>query len=486
MPSLSKYYFYRYCNWFFYKLLHQINFFYITIKHIIYLAVLKVILAWKDQGKFMEKKIAVFWFRRDLRLFDNTALYYALSSGFSVLPVFIFDSDILSSLSNKEDLRVNFIYKSVMELKRNLEAIGSSLLIFYGRTEEVFNSLISGYTLASVYTNRDYETYAISRDEKIAKILDIAGVGFLTFKDQVIFEKSEIVKPDGLPYSIFTPYCRKWLENFNQQKAIFFPSESLTANFVQCQPFTALRLEDIGFKTVDFRFPKAIPDKEIILNYQQFRDIPALDRTSHLGIHLRFGTISIRQTAILAHQLSETWLNELIWREFFMQILFHYPYVEKSAFKSQYDRIEWINNEEDFQKWCMGKTGYPIVDAGMRELNHTGFMHNRVRMITASFLVKHLLIDWRWGEAYFAEKLLDFELSSNNGNWQWAAGTGCDAAPYFRIFNPHAQTDRFDPKADYIKHWVPEYGSNAYANPIVDHSFARNRCLMVYKNALSK
>jgi deoxyribodipyrimidine photo-lyase len=433
----------------------------------------------------MENRISVFWFRRDLRLFDNTALYHALSSGFPVLPVFIFDTDILSSLSNKEDLRVNFIHKSVMELKRNLEAIGSTLQVFYGRPEEVFNSLVSCYTLDTVYTNRDYETYAISRDEKIAKILDTAGVGFLTFKDQVIFEKSEIVKPDGLPYTVFTPYSRKWLEKFIQQIPSIYPSESLTDNFLQCQPYTALRLEDIWFKTVEFSFPTAIPDKEIITNYQQFRDIPAFDRTTHLGLHLRFGTISIRQTAILAHQLSAIWLNEIIWRDFFMQILFHFPYVEKSAFKSQYDRIEWINNEEDFQKWCIGKTGYPIVDAGMRELNQTGFMHNRVRMITASFLVKHLLIDWRWGEAYFAEKLLDFELSSNNGNWQWAAGTGCDAAPYFRIFSPQAQTDRFDPKAEYIKRWVSEYGSVAYPLPIVAHSFARNRCLSVYKNALS-
>jgi deoxyribodipyrimidine photo-lyase len=434
----------------------------------------------------MEQRISIHWFRRDLRLFDNTSLFHALNSGFPVLPVFIFDSDILSSLSNPEDLRVNFIFEKVNELKMKLEQMGSSLKLFYGKPEKVFNSLVSDYSIDTVYVNHDYEPYSISRDKKIAKIMSAAGVGFRTFKDQVIFEKAELVKADGLPYTVFTPYSKKWLEKFNQQKPISYPSESLYDNYLRCQPFPVLQLDEIGFKPVKFTFPSDIVNEKILIDYQKYRDIPALDKTSHLGLHLRFGTISIRQTTKLAHQLSSKWLNELIWREFFMQILFHFPYVEKSAFKPQYDRIEWINNEDNFQQWCEGKTGYPLVDAGMRELNLTGFMHNRVRMVTASFLAKHLLIDWRWGEVWFAEKLLDFELSSNNGNWQWAAGTGCDAAPYFRIFSPQAQTDRFDPKAEYIKRWVPEYGTFAYPDPIVDHSFARNRCLEVYKNALSK
>jgi deoxyribodipyrimidine photo-lyase len=434
----------------------------------------------------MEQRIAIHWFRRDLRLFDNAALFHALSSGFPVLPIFIFDADILSTLSNNEDLRVNFIHKKVLELKRKLEGMGSSLQLFHGKPVDIFKSLISRYKINSVYANHDYEPYAINRDEKISTILSDSGIVLRTFKDQVIFEKSEIVKQDGQAYTIFTPYCKKWLEKFNLQTPVHFRSESLTDNFLRCPPFPDNNLEQLGFRTVDFSFPTTVPDKELIFDYQKYRDIPALDRTSHLGIHLRFGTISIRQIADLANQLSSVWLNELIWREFFMQILFHYPFVEKSAFKPQYNWIEWINNEDDFRKWCEGKTGYPLVDAGMRELNQSGFMHNRVRMVAASFLAKHLLIDWRWGNAYFAEKLLDFELSSNNGNWQWAAGTGCDSAPYFRIFSPLAQTIRFDPKYEYIKRLVPEYGTPDYPAPIVDHAKARARCMAVYKKALSK
>jgi len=433
----------------------------------------------------MTQKISVHWFRRDLRLNDNSALFHALMSGFPVLPVFIFDSEILSSLSNPEDLRVNFIHEKVLELKRILEKQGSSLKVNFGKPEEIFKTLITTYSVHAVYVNTDYEPYATGRDKRITGILEEAGIEFHTFKDQVIFEKSEIAKPDGQPYTIFTPYSRKWLEKFSQQKTVTYSSESLAENFAQCELFPMISLEQIGFKSVKFSFPKGIIDNEIILHYKQNRDIPSLDKTSHLGLHLRFGTISIRQTAMMAYKLSSVWLNELIWREFFMQILFHFPYVEKSAFKPQYNRIEWINSEDNFRKWCKGKTGYPIVDAGMRELNLTGFMHNRVRMVTASFLTKHLLIDWRWGEAWFAEKLLDFELSSNNGNWQWAAGTGCDAAPYFRIFSPQAQTERFDPEAVYIKHWLSEYGTPDYPEPIVEHRFARERCLSVYKNALS-
>jgi deoxyribodipyrimidine photo-lyase len=433
----------------------------------------------------MQQKISIHWFRRDLRLFDNAALYNALSSGLPVLPVFIFDSHILSALSSKVDIRVNFIYNEILELKKKLEQSGSSLQIIYGKPEDIFPSLLTVYSIESVYANQDYEPYAIARDEKIRSILQAAGVWFYTFKDQVVYEKSEVIKPDGKPYTVFTPYSKKWLERFSADQRIYFPSEELTDNFMKCDPCQIVPLNEIGFKAVTHKFPSEKIMEDTLCNYNQYRDMPALDRTSHLGIHIRFGTVSIRQLAYMAEKLSAVWLNELIWREFFMQILFHFPYVAQSAFKPQYDRISWKNDEGDFQKWCEGNTGYPLVDAGMKELNQTGFMHNRVRMVTASFLTKHLLIDWRWGEAWFAGKLLDFELSSNNGNWQWAAGTGCDAAPYFRIFNPSSQAAKFDPGAAYIKRWVPEYGTSAYPRPMVDHNFARNRCLSVYKNALS-
>lgn len=432
------------------------------------------------------QKISIHWFRRDLRLFDNCALYHALDSGLRVMPIFIFDTDILSLLSDTSDLRVNFIHREVYQMNNNLRALGSSLHQYVGRPEEIFKLLVASFDIDSVYANSDYEPYGIARDNQVARFLASKGVEFNTFKDHVIFEKSEIVKPDSLPYTVFTPYSKKWTEKFMQRMPETFSTETLVNNFQQCQPVTGLSIEQIGFKQVDFLFPSPVPDEEIIRDYQKYRDIPSLNRTSHLGLHLRFGTVSIRQLARLAYQLNATWLNELIWREFFMQILFHFPYVQKSAFKSQYDRIEWLNDETDFNNWCEGKTGYPLVDAGMHELNHTGFMHNRVRMVTASFLTKHLLIDWRWGEAYFAEKLLDFELSSNNGNWQWAAGTGCDAAPYFRIFSPQAQTDRFDRKLEYIRRWVPESGTGQYPEPIIEHGFARKRCLAAYRKALNK
>ena len=432
----------------------------------------------------MQQKKSIFWFRRDLRLSDNCALFHALRSGMNIIPIFIFDTDILSLLADTADLRVNFIHREVGKLNSSLKALGSSLHQYSGKPEEVFKTLIADFDIHTVYANADYEPYGIGRDKEIAKLLAQAGVEFRTFKDHVIFEKSEIVKSDNLPYTVFTPYSKKWVEKFVAHIPESFSSESLLANFQHCPPAQDIPLAQIGFKYVNFPFPSPVPDEEIIRTYQQYRDIPSLDRTSHLGLHLRFGTVSIRKMARLAYQLNATWLNELIWREFFMQILFHFPYVQETAFKTQYDRIEWLNDEKQFERWCKGETGYPLVDAGMRELNQTGFMHNRVRMVTASFLTKHLLIDWRWGEAYFAEKLLDFELSSNNGNWQWAAGTGCDAAPYFRIFSPQAQTDRFDPKSEYIRRWVPETITGQYPAPIIDHSFARARCLSTYKKAL--
>ncbi len=432
----------------------------------------------------MQEKISVHWFRRDLRLEDNCALYHALTSGLRVMPIFIFDTNILSLLSNPDDLRVNFMHGEVEKLNLSFQLRGSSLHQFYGRPEDIFASLVQDFAIDTVYANADYEPYGIERDHEVEKILLAAGGKFRTFKDHVIFEKSEVVKPDNLPYTVFTPYSRKWMEKYMQHLQVSFPSETLLINLQSCAPIAGIGLERLGFRHVAFTFPTSVPDQQIIRHYHEFRDIPSLDSTSHLGLHLRFGTVSIRQIVRLAYQLNATWLNELIWREFFIQILFHFPYAQDSAFKTPYDRIEWLNDEKNFYKWCEGNTGYPLVDAGMRELNETGFMHNRVRMVTASFLTKHLLIDWRWGEAYFAGKLLDFELASNNGNWQWAAGSGCDAAPYFRIFSPQAQTIRFDPKLDYIRRWVPESGSVQYTDPIVDHSFARTRCLAAYKKAL--
>ena len=434
----------------------------------------------------MPQKISIHWFRRDLRLYDNSALFHALNSGLSVMPIFIYDTDILSLLSNTSDSRVNFIHGEVEKLNVSLKALGSSLHQYSGRPSEIFKSLADSFDIDAVYANEDYEPYGIDRDNKVAKILVSAGMEFRTYKDHVIFEKSEVVKPDNLPYTVFTPYSKKWIEKFVHQMPVSFSSETLLNNFQLCPPELDITLEEIGFKKVNFLFPSPVPDEEIIRDYQQYRDIPSLDRTSHLGLHLRFGTVSIRKIACLAYQLNATWLNELIWRDFFMQILFQFPHVQNSAFKTQYERIEWLNDEKSFNLWCEGKTGYPLVDAGMRELNQTGFMHNRVRMITASFLTKHLLIEWRWGEAYFAEKLLDFELSSNNGNWQWAAGTGCDAAPYFRIFSPQAQTVRFDPKLEYIRRWLPELGTNQYPDPIIEHNVARKRCLSSYQKALNK
>ncbi len=430
------------------------------------------------------KKIAVFWFRRDLRLEDNHGLFYALNSGLPVLPVFVFDTEILGKLTSKTDARVSFIYMQIQNLKNELEKKGSSLFVFNENPVKMFEKLIPDFQIEMVFTNHDYEPYAKERDDQVARFLKSKGVKFETFKDQVIFEKSEVVKDDGSPYTVFTPYSRKWKQTLSKQSFESFPSEMLAEKFIKTEAFKLPELREIGFEKSPVDIPAFNLSEQIIMNYAVTRDIPAIEGTSKLGIYLRFGVVSIRKVAKLAMNWSEVFLNELIWREFFMQILWHFPQVESKAFKPKYDFIEWRNNEKEFEKWCIGQTGYPLVDAGMRELNATGFMHNRVRMVTASFLTKHLLIDWRWGEAYFAEKLLDFELSSNNGNWQWAAGCGCDAAPYFRVFNPESQQKKFDPDLKYILKWVPEYGTVAYSQPIVEHAFARERILKVYKSVL--
>lgn len=428
-------------------------------------------------------KISVFWFRRDLRLEDNHGLFRALEGNYPVLPLFIFDRNILDALTDKRDKRVNFIHDVLGRLNEQLIARGSSLFIVHDTPVEAFKKLNEQFDVKQVFTNHDYEPYATERDRLVSEFLRTRNVPFQTFKDQVIFERNEIVKADSTPYTIFTPYSKQWKEKYKNQKTISYHSDKITDNLLKTKPYPFPTIEEIGFQKNDPRIRPPQIDRKLISAYDKNRDIPSLNGTTRLSVHLRFGTISIRKLARIASELNDEWLNELIWREFFMMILFHFPYVVTKSFKAGFDHIPWRNNEKEFQAWCKGQTGYPIVDAGMRELNKTGFMHNRVRMIVASFLTKDLLVDWRWGEAYFAEKLLDYDLSSNNGNWQWAAGSGCDAAPYFRIFNPIQQTKRFDPKLVYIKKWIPEFESYHIA-PIVDHDFARKRALGVYKAAL--
>lgn len=428
--------------------------------------------------------INIFWFRRDLRLEDNHGLFQALNAGLPVLPIFIFDKNILDDLP-RSDRRVVFIHRTLHAIQEKLMKAGKSFQVFYGTPEEAFNTLASQHTIENVFTNRDYEPYAQKREAVISAFLSAKGIQLKDFKDQVIFEKDEVMKDDGLPYTVFTPYSRKWKAKLQPHHYQSFQSEKSITNFLSIPPHPIPSLKEMGFEDMDIDFPVSIVNKDIVKQYKERRDYPSIPGTTRLSVHLRFGTISIRELVRTVKDLSESYLNELIWREFYQMILWNFPSVgEGRAFKPQYDRIKWRNNEAEFKKWCEGKTGYPIVDAGMRELNETGFMHNRVRMIVASFLCKHLLIDWRWGEAYFAEKLLDFDLSANNGGWQWAAGSGCDAAPYFRVFNPRLQTEKFDKELAYIRKWVPEFQEFSYPAPIVDHEMARKRCLEVYAAAV--
>lgn len=427
---------------------------------------------------------AVFWFRRDLRIEDNAGLYHALQSGYRVLPVFIFDNNILDKLDNKHDRRISFIHGALEALHEKLIAAGSSLKVYHDTPENAFRKILSDFDIKAVFANHDYEPYAVIRDRHIAEILKESVIPFSTFKDQVTFEKDEVVKSDGTPYTVFTPYSRVWKKTLTESDLRSFPSEKLLGNFLKTRSRPLPSIGAIGFNPTEYVFSAPEVNTDIIRDYHKTRNIPSLYGTTRLGIHLRFGTVSIRDLVRTAVTLNDVWLNELIWREFFMSIIWHFPHVTDNAFKKKYDNILWRNNEDEFERWCKGRTGYPIVDAGMRELNETGFMHNRVRMITASFLTKHLLIDWRWGEAYFAGKLLDYELSSNNGNWQWAAGCGCDATPYFRVFNPSEQTRKFDPDMTYIRKWVPELNTPAYPHMIVEHIFARDRAIKTYREAL--
>ena len=429
----------------------------------------------------MNKEINIFWFRRDLRLDDNTALFHALSHKNEVLPIFIYDNNILSKI-NGNDHRLHFIKESINHLNLTLSKSKKRIICYRGKPLEIFNNLVSKFEIKKVFTNRDYTPYSISRDLSIKKFLAKHNIEFIDFKDHVLFEKNEVVKDDGSPYKVYTPYSRKWISKMSKIGIKEYCSEKLTNNLVNVSDIKSYNLI-LENKTICFL--KTNISEKVIDDYEEIRNFPSLDATSKVGVKLRFGTISTRKLIKRANRSSnKTYLKELIWREFFQQILYHFPKTISESFKPKYDRIEWINNEDKFQKWCNGETGYPLVDAGMRELNKTGFMHNRVRMLVGSFLCKHLLIDWRWGEAYFREKLYDYETASNVGNWQWVAGCGVDASPYFRIFNPHEQLKKFDKNLNYVKKWVPEFGTNYYTNEIIEHKFARERCLNVYKKAL--
>lgn len=428
--------------------------------------------------------ITLFWFRRDLRLEDNHALLEALESPWPVVPIFIFDKNILDKLDNKTDARVSFIHQELERLNSEVSTIQSSVLTFYGNPEEIHSQIANKWPVKAVFANRDYEPYAQERDRKIHELYQSKGIEFKGFKDHVIFEKSEVVKGDGKPYTVFTPYMRKWKARLLEDPIDFHPSEARLDYLFKMETKPIVRLQEMGFSPTETAFPKREVNKKILMDYANTRDIPSIKGTSRLSLHLRFGTISIRHCALEGERTSEKWLNELVWRDFYQMIIYHFPLSVDSSFKPAYDRIEWETNTDHFKAWCKGKTGYPLVDAGMRELNATGFMHNRVRMVTASFLTKHLLIDWRLGERYFAEKLLDFELASNVGGWQWAASSGCDAAPYFRVFNPSLQLDKFDKDRRYVKKWVPEYGTHLYPEPIVDHKMARERVLKRFESAL--
>ncbi len=451
-------------------------------------------------------KITLFWFRRDLRLEDNLGLYYAYENEARVLPLFIFDTQILDDLSNKKDARVSFIHAQIKRLHDELKSHGSSLLVKHGKPKEVFEELIKEYEILNVYTNRDYEPYARERDKAISNLLKTAGIEFLDFKDQVIYEKDEITTDGGSFYKVFTPYSKRWLKKFKATKFELVGLDGRKKKFFPTKPLPLPELKDLGFEDTDVEIPVLDIDKALIKNYDKTRNFPGIEGTSRLGIHLRFGTVSIRKLALVASDLNDTYLNELIWREFYMMVLYHQPEVVDRAFKPQYDNIKWRNNREEFKKWCEGKTGFPLVDAGMRQLNKTGYMHNRVRMVTASFLVKHLLQPWQQGEAWFWDTLVDADLANNASNWQWVAGTGADAAPFFRIFNPVLQGRRFDPEGGYVRRWVPELrrmpdrwlhapweapgdvlraadvGLGAgYPEPVVDHATARERALAAFR-----
>jgi len=450
-----------------------------------------------NQSEIQPRPIAIHWMRRDLRLQDNRALLAALSEGNPVQVVFIFDRMILDRLENTRDRRVAFIHQELTKIDIQLRSFGGRLLVGYGNPMDVWREWIKAFQsnhidVQSIHIGRDYEPYAQTRDRELADFFESSGVAFKGVKDHVIFEKSEVTKDDGNPYTVFTPYSKKWRSLLRISDYDEAPSLG-GLNTSTILPSTAIdwpeipSLESMGFSWSSASietFPERTISKEILRNYGEHRDIPSIKGTSRLSVHLRFGTISIREALRCGLEHSEKWTTELIWRDFYQMIIYHFPHSANESFRRVYDTIPWVNDEQHFNAWCEGKTGYPLVDAGMRELVQTGFMHNRVRMVVASFLCKHLLTDWRWGERFFAEHLMDFDLASNAGGWQWAAGSGCDAAPYFRVFNPTAQLTKFDKDFKYVRQWVPEYGTSDYPDPIVDHAFARIRAIETYKSAL--
>ncbi len=429
--------------------------------------------------------VTIFWFRRDLRLDDNRGLFEALKASSRVLPLFVFDDDIIGSLP-ADDHRVSFIYDSVANIHDQLQKQGRGVLIRKGRPYEIFLQIINDFPVEAVYCNGDHEPYGQRRDEQIKALLNANGISFHCYIDHLVMNKHEVLKPDGSPYFVYTPYSKQWKANLNDAHLTYYESRSHLHHLLQQQAFHFPKLEELDFKRSSMVIPAMDTSQEVIVSYKENRDIPSISGTTRTGLYLRFGTISIRELVRKALNWNETYLNELIWREFFAMILWHYPKVVSQSFREEYDRIQWRNDEKEFEFWKIGATGFPMIDAGMRQLNKTGYMHNRLRMITASFLSKHLLIDWRWGEAYFAEKLFDYELSSNNGGWQWSAGTGCDAAPYFRIFNPITQQTKFDPELKYVRAWVPELDKEDYPKPMVDLQLARERCLHAYKAAVGE
>lgn len=427
----------------------------------------------------MNNGLAVFWFRRDLRTFDNTALNAALASGYKVLPIFIFDNEISNDLP-KDDARISFIYNTLRNLEEEFKKVGASIVVRKGNVIQVWQDLLKEFPIKKVFINKDYEPYAIKRDLAVQNLLSTQQISLQLYKDQVIFEEKEILKKDGTPYKVYTHYKNKWLLKLRNEFVYNAKPANITACYQLVSSFPSLN--NLGFQQSKIEVQPY--NLNYLDNYDMYRDYPEQNKTSNISPYLRFGLVSIRKLVTFALKTNSVYLSELIWREFFMQILFHYPKVVTNSFKAKYDGIQWLNNKEEFRKWCVGKTGYPLVDAGMRQLNQTGYMHNRVRMVVASFLCKHLLIDWRWGEAYFATKLLDYDLAANNGNWQWVAGSGCDAAPYFRIFNPTQQLKKFDAKLNYSNKWVKDLNELTYPNPIVAHKFARERALETYKKAL--
>ena len=469
------------------------------------------------------QQAALVWFRRDLRCEDHAALHAALTAHRQVFCTFVFDTDILERLPSRHDRRVEFIWASVRELALRLKAAGGGLTVLHGSAQVEVPALAARLGVGAVYANHDYEPQAVARDQHVARSLKEHGIAFWTRKDQVIFEKDEVLTRGGTPFSVFTPYKKAWLAKIEPYFVKSYPVDRWCARLAAPPEAHMPSLAVLGFASTDLDSLGIAPGMSgarslfedfmaRIHAYDERRDFPAVKGPSYLSVHLRFGTISVRELARAALEAPGTgpaaWLNELVWRDFYFMILHHFPHVVHRAFRAAFDALSFENDERLFAAWCEGRTGYPLVDAAMRQLNRTGYMHNRLRMLTASFLVKDLLVDWRWGERYFAERLNDFDLAANNGGWQWAASTGCDAQPYFRIFNPVTQSRRFDPDGRFIRRYVTELagcddaaihapwlmGSEEqkkagviigtdYPAPVIDHGEARRKALALYARA---